>query len=113
MLANQIRPENVDQSYLMLRKSCLLFTINGRPDAIVAQPRLQLTGGWGVLRVSGVGLAVVSEQSKRQCISRECDFQNQAARYSRFDSGDFASETVGVSAKLPWRQPASWIERKR
>ena len=37
--------------------------------------------------------------------------RNRAARYSRFDSGDFASETVKVSAKLPWWQP-SIVNRK-
>ena len=96
----------------MLRKSCLLFAINGHPDAIVAHPHLQLywvveyvTRRWRGPR-SRVGAVEASVYGPRVWL-----FRNRAARYSRFDSGDFASETVKVSAKLPWWQP-SIVNRK-
>ena len=91
-----------------------LFTVcyKWHPDAIVAHPHLQLY--WVVEYVSRrwsgprsrVGAVEASVYGPRVWL-----FRNRAARYSRFDSGDFASETVKVSAKLPWWQP-SIVNRK-
>ena len=72
------------------------------------------TGWWSMLRVAGVGLAVASEQSKRQCMDRECD---------SFETEPLAIRVSirGTSPAKRWKwvrsyrddSPVSWIERRR
>ena len=50
----------------------------------------------------GTGIVVASEKEQRESMDRGCVwlFRHRAARYSCFDSGDFASETTALTADV-------------